>query len=64
MMIKKSNEQTEFQIKDRLSFLDFLGLQIGDNVPDQKIIWLFKEQLKKKDLSKKLLDKCYLTSYD
>lgn len=51
-----SDEQTEFQIKDRLSFLDFLGLQIGDNVPDEKTIWLFKEQLKEKDLSKKLFD--------
>ena len=51
-----SDEQTEFQIKDRLSFLDFLGLQIGDNVPDEKTIWLFKEQLKQKDLSKKLFD--------
>jgi len=51
-----SDEQTEFQIKDRLSFLDFLGLQIGDDVPDEKTIWLFKEQLKEKDLSKKLFD--------
>ena len=51
-----SDEQTEFQIKDRLSFLDFLGLQIGDNVPDEKTIWLFKEQLKDKDLSKTLFD--------
>ena len=51
-----SDEQTEFQIKDRLSFLDFLGLQIGDNVPDEKTICLFKESLKEKDLSKKLFD--------
>jgi IS5 family transposase len=51
-----SDEQTEFQIKDRLSFLQFLGLQIGDNVPDEKTIWLFKEQLKEKDLSKKLFE--------
>jgi IS5 family transposase len=51
-----SDEQTEFQIKDRLSFLDFLGLSIGDNVPDEKTIWLFKEELKEKDLSKKLFD--------
>jgi IS5 family transposase len=51
-----SDEQTEFQIKDRLSFLDFLGLQIGDNVPDRNTIWLFKEELKEKDLSKKLFD--------
>ena len=51
-----SDEQTEFQIKDRLSFLDFLGLKIGDDVPDEKTIWLFKEQLKEKGLSKKLFE--------
>lgn len=51
-----SDEQTEFQIKDRLSFQQFLGLQIGDRVPDEKTVWLFKEQLKEKGLSKKLFD--------
>ena len=51
-----SDEQTEFQIKDRLSFMQFLGLQIGDNVPDEKTIWLFKEQLKEKKLSQMLFE--------
>ena len=51
-----SDEQTEFQIKDRLSFMQFLGLQIGDNVPDEKTIWLFKEQLKENKLSEVLFD--------
>lgn len=51
-----SDEQTEFQIKDRLSFQQFLGLQIGDKVPDEKTIWLFKEQLKEKELSKQLFE--------
>jgi IS5 family transposase len=51
-----SDEQTEFQIKDRLSFMQFLGLQIGDAVPDQKTIWHFKEKLKEKKLSKKLFE--------
>ena len=51
-----SDEQTEFQIKDRLSFMQFLGIQIGDKVPDEKTIWLFKEQLKEKELSEKLFD--------
>lgn len=51
-----SDEQTEFQIKDCLSFQQFLGLQIGDKVPDEKTIWLFKEQLKEKKLSKKLFE--------
>ena len=39
-----------------MSFLQFLGLQIGDDVPDEKTIWLFKEQLKEKGLSKKLFE--------
>lgn len=51
-----SDEQTEFQIKDRLSFQQFLGLQIWDKVPDEKTIWFFKEQLKDKDLSKQLFE--------
>jgi len=51
-----SDEQTEFQIKDRLSFMQFLGLQIGDKVPDEKTIWLFKEQLKEKQFAEDLFN--------
>jgi len=51
-----SDEQTEFQIKDRLSFMQFLGLQIGDKVPDEKTIWLFKEQLKEHKLNQTLFE--------
>ena len=51
-----SDEQTEFQIKDRLSFMQFLGLQIGDKVPDEKTIWFFKEQLKDKKLAEDLFN--------
>ena len=40
-----SDEQTEFQIRDRLSFMPFLDLSLGDDVPDAKTIWLFREQL-------------------
>ena len=40
-----SDEQTEFQIQDRLSFMRFLGLGLGDKVPDARTIWLFREQL-------------------
>jgi IS5 family transposase len=40
-----SNEQTEFQILDRLSFLEFLGLELGDKVPDANTIRIFKETL-------------------
>ncbi len=51
-----SDEQTEFQIKDRLSFMDFLGLQIGDKLPDEKTIWLFKETISKSILAQTLFN--------
>jgi len=40
-----SDDQTEYQIYDRLSFRQFLGLEIGDKIPDAKTIWLYQEQL-------------------
>ena len=40
-----SDDQAKFQIQDRLSFMRFLGLGIGDRVPDAKTIWLFREHL-------------------
>ena len=42
-----SDEETEFQIMDRFSFLQFLGLQAGDDVPDARTIWDFKQSLEK-----------------
>lgn len=40
-----SDDETEFQIFDRLSFTRFLGLGLNDDVPDAKTIWLFKSRL-------------------
>jgi len=40
-----SDERAEFLINDRLSFMRFLGLSLGDRVPDAKTIWLFRERL-------------------
>jgi IS5 family transposase len=40
-----SDDHAEFQIQDRLSFMRFLGLRLGDRVPDAKTIWLFREHL-------------------
>ena len=51
-----SDDQTEFQIKDRLSFMDFLNLELSDKIPDAKTIWFFKDQLCKKGLTEKLFD--------
>jgi len=49
-----SDDQVEFQIRDRLSFMRFLGFSISDTVPDAKTIWLFREQLTETKLIKKL----------
>jgi IS5 family transposase len=40
-----SDEQTEYQILDRLSFMKFLGLELHNDVPDARTIWLFRESL-------------------
>lgn len=40
-----SDEATEFQIKDRLSFQRFLGLGLDGTVPDATTLWLFRERL-------------------
>lgn len=49
-----SDEQTEFMIRDRFSFLRFLGLDVNDPVPDATTIWLFREQLTKAGAIEKL----------
>jgi IS5 family transposase len=41
-----SHDRIEYQIRDRLSFMRFLGLQLEDRVPDAKTVWLFREHLK------------------
>ena len=40
-----SEEETEFQILDRFSFQRFLGLSVGDAVPDKNTILDFKQRL-------------------
>ncbi len=40
-----SDDQVEYQLRDRLSFMRFLGLGLEDRVPDAKTVWLYREQL-------------------
>src|SRR5262249_25211351 len=40
-----SDERTEYLIRDRLSFMRFLRLGLGDTVPDANTIWTFREVL-------------------
>ncbi|HPE35350.1 MAG TPA: transposase [Bacteroidales bacterium] len=35
----------EYQLLDRLSFKKFLGLESGDKMPDEKTVWLFRENM-------------------
>ena len=49
-----SDDQIEFQIRDRLSFSRFLGFSLEDTTPDSKTIWLFREALIKHNLMQSL----------
>lgn len=42
-----SDEQLQYQITDRLSFMRFLDVGVEKKVPDQKTIWLFRDELTK-----------------
>jgi IS5 family transposase len=51
-----SDDQAEFQINDRISFMRFLNLTISDDIPDSKTIWCFTERLTDIDLVIELFD--------
>jgi IS5 family transposase len=52
-----SDEQAEYQARDRLSFTRFLALGIEDRIPDGTTLWLFREKLAKAGLIEKLFEK-------
>lgn len=52
-----SDAQAEYQIKDRLSFMRFLGISLSEDVPDDKTIWYFREQLVKSSLIESLFNR-------
>ena len=51
-----SDDQAEFQINDRMTFRRFLGLSLGDQVPDAKTIWLFRDTLVKAGVMEELFN--------
>jgi len=51
-----ADDQTEYLINDRLSYQRFLGLSLGEKVPDAKTIWLFRETLTQSGRIKELFD--------
>lgn len=52
-----SDEQVEYQVRDRLSFTRFLGLGIEDRIPDGTTLWLFREKLAKAGRIEQLFDR-------
>jgi IS5 family transposase len=51
-----SDDQVEYQLRDRLSFVRFLGLGLEDTVPDAKTVWLYREQLAQAGVIESLFD--------
>ena len=52
-----SDEQTEYQITDRISFMRFLDLGLSDKVPDAKTIWHFRNTLTENNVADLLFER-------
>src|SRR5215475_9057197 len=52
-----SDEQIEYQVRDRMSFTRFLGLGFEEGIPDGTTLWLFREKLAKAGLIDKLFER-------
>ena len=53
-----SDDQTEYQLRDRLSFMRFVGLGLHEPVPDAKTIWLYREQLTRAGALARAFERC------
>jgi len=51
-----SDEELEYQVNDRWSFMQFLNLGLEDAVPDATTVWLFRDQLQKHGLVEELFE--------
>src|SRR5271155_928432 len=52
-----SDEQVEYQVRDRMSFTRFLRLGFEDSIPDGTTLWLFREALAKAGLIERLFER-------
>jgi IS5 family transposase len=52
-----ADDAMEYMLRDRLSFMRFLGLSLTEKIPDAKTIWKFREQLTESKLIRPLFDK-------
>lgn len=51
-----SDEELEYQVSDRLSFMQFMGFGLADEVPDATTVWLFRKQLTEQGLIESLFE--------
>jgi hypothetical protein len=51
-----SDERTKFYLRGRLTWMRFLGLGLGDLVPDANTIWTFREALTKAGAVERLFE--------
>ena len=52
-----SDNQVEYQIKDRMSFREFLDIQSVEDVPDEKTVWKYKNIMANAGIGIKLFEK-------
>jgi IS5 family transposase len=52
-----SDQQMEYQIKDRMSFMRFLGLNLEDTVPDTTTAWSHRQALTQQGLLEELFER-------
>jgi transposase, IS5 family len=51
-----SDEELEYQVSDRLSFMQFMSFGLADEVPDATTVWLFRKQLSEQGLIEVLFE--------
>jgi IS5 family transposase len=51
-----SDDQVEYQINDRMSFMRFLDLSIADDIPDGKTVWSFRERITDLGITEELFE--------
>jgi transposase len=52
-----SDNQVKYQIKDRMSFREFLDIQSVDDVPDEKTVWKYKNIMANAGIGIRLFEK-------
>ena len=52
-----SDNQVEYQIKDRMSFREFLDICSVDDVPDEKTVWKYRDIMSESGVGERLFAK-------